>query len=123
MKRMFGCLNRLITTAILTCLFLAAETAYAQSPRFPNTNPIYNNPYPVPSSNPYGPFYRGGPFVLRPLPAVYAQPLPTPPPSVMAQFGSVPYNYGANADVRVFGNTPTYQPVRNPNWAPNFSSR
>jgi hypothetical protein len=119
MKRIFSCSN-LIAVAIV---LLTTATTCAQSPRFPNTNPIYNNPFPAPSSNAYGPFYRGGPFVLRPLPAAYAQPLPAPPPSVMAQFGSVPYNYGARSNVSVYNSQATYPPPQNRNWAPSFSSR
>jgi hypothetical protein len=114
---------RLIPAAMFFCVGLAALTTQAQSPLFPNTSPVYNNPYGVPSSNPNGPFYRGVQFPLKPLPAAYSQPLPAPPPSVMAQFGSAPYNYGANSNVRVFNGTTNYQPTRNPNWAPNFSSR
>src|SRR6266516_4172945 len=99
MKCIFGCsLNGRIAAATLACLTLAAASVYAQSPLFPNTSPIYNNPYGVPSSNPNGPFYRGGPFTLRPLPAVYAQPLPAPPPFVTSRFGSMPYNYGSNSN-------------------------
>jgi hypothetical protein len=132
MKRISGCAsNRVVAAAILVGLALAAATAHAQSPLFPTTNPVYNNPYGAPSSNPNGVFYRGVQFPLKPLPAVYSQPLPSPSPSVMAQVGSKPYNYGANSNihvfgdpnVRAFGNTHNYEPTRYPNWAPNFSSR
>ena len=124
MKRIFGCpLDRLLAAAALVCLTFAVPTAHAQSPLFPTTSPVYNNPYGVPSGNPNGPFYRGVQLPLKPLPPVYNQPLPAPPPSVMAQFGSAPYNYGANSNVRVFGGAANYQPTRQQNWAPNFSSR
>jgi len=125
MKRIFGWSRQvLIAVAAVALLVLATDgSVCAQSPLFPNTAPIYNNPYGVPSSNPNGPFYRGGPFTLQPLPAIYSQPLPAPPPFVTSRFGSVPYNYGSGSNVRVFGGTTTYPPSRNPNWAPNFSSR
>src|SRR5262245_26363223 len=121
MKRISGCSsNRVVAAGVLVCLSLAAATACGQSPLFPNTNPVYYNPYGVPSSNPNGVFYRGVQFPLKPLPAVYSQPLPSPPPSVMAQIGSVPYYYGANSNIRVFGGAVDNQPTRYPNWAPNF---
>jgi hypothetical protein len=124
MKRISGCSStRVVVAAFLVCLSLAAATAHGQSPLFPTTNPVYNNPYGAPSSNPNGVFYRGVQFPLKPLPAVYSQPLPAPSPSVMAQFGSAPYNYGPNSNIRVFSGTANYQPTRYPNWAPNFSSR
>ena len=112
-----------IAAAILACLCSAAVPARGQSPLFPNTSPVYNNPYGAPASTPNGPFYRGVQFPLRQLPEVYNRPLPAPPPSVMAQFGTRPYNYGANSNVRVFSGTLSNQPTRQRNWAPNFSSR
>jgi len=124
MTCIFGCSpDRLLGGAILMCLTYTAATAEAQSPLFPNTTPVYNNPYGVLSTNPNGTFYRGVQFPLRPLPPAYSQPLPAPPPSVMAQFGSAPYNYGANSNIRVFDGTAANQPTRQKNWAPNFSSR
>src|SRR5439155_3607465 len=99
MKRIFGWSRQvLIAVAAVALLVLATDgSVCAQSPLFPNTAPIYNNPYGVPSSNPNGPFYRGGPFTLQPLPAIYSQPLPAPPPFVTSRFGSVPYNYGSGS--------------------------
>ncbi len=110
-----------VTATIFTCL--ASAPAPAQSPLFPNTNPVYGNPYGVPASNPNGPFYRGVQFPLKQLPDVYNRPLPAPPPSVMAQFGGTPYNYGPRSNIQVFNGTPTNQPTRQRNWAPDFSSR
>jgi hypothetical protein len=132
MSRIFSYSSkRLVMSSILACLFIAAQAAHGQSPLFPNTNPVYNNPYGVPSNNPNGVFYRGVQFPFKPLPPAYSQPLPAPSPSVMAQLGNRPYNYGANSNihvfgdpnVRAFGNMHDYQPTRHPNWAPNFSSR
>src|SRR5437868_12461595 len=125
MKRIFGWLYQILIAAAVVALPALASTCSvcAQSPLFPNTRPVYNDPYGVPSANPNGPFYRGGTFTLQPLPAIYAQPLPAPPPFVTSGFGSVPYYYVGGSDVLVFGGTSTYPPPRNPNWAPNFSSR
>ena len=113
-------LNLVAMVAVL--VGMAAASVGAQSPLFPNTTPIYNNPYGTPSSGPYGPFYRGG-FAYQPLPPIYSRPLPAPPPSVMGGMGSVPYNFGSGSNVRVFNGAATFPPPRNPNWAPNFSSR
>jgi len=124
MKPTIGAFRHAAAVAVLSFVSLAlVSNLCAQSPLFPNTSPVYNNPYGAPANNPNGPFFRGVQFSLKPLPAAYSQPLPAPPPSVMAQFGGAPYNYGANSNVRVFPSTATFQPTRQPNWAPNFSSR
>jgi len=116
--------NNIASCAVFVLLLTGlAGQVLGQSPLFPNTRPVYNNPYGVPSSNPNGPFYRGQALGLKPLPAAYSQPLPAPSPAVNSGFGGVPYYYGNHSNIRVFGSTATYPPAQNRNWAPNYSSR
>ena len=97
--------------------------ARAQSPLFPTTTPVYRSPYDSFVGGDNGPFYRGVQFPLKPLPPAYSQPLPAPPPSVMAQIGPTPYAMGGTPNIRPFTSSATYPPAYNPNWAPRFSSR
>jgi hypothetical protein len=113
-----------VRVAIAIVIVLASgQFASAQSPLFPNTTPVYNNPYGNFVSGDNGPFYRGVQFPLKPLPAAYSQPLPAPPPAVMAQIGPTPYAMGGTPNVRPFTSSATYPPAYSQNWAPRFSSR
>ena len=99
------------------------DRANGQSPLFPTTTPVYSNPYNSFVGGANGPFYRGVQFPLKPLPPAYSQPLPSPPPSVMAQIGPTPYAMGGTPNIRPYTSSATYPPAYNPNWAPRFSSR
>jgi len=112
----------LCATAMISLAALSGR-ANAQSPLFPTTTPVYSNPYNSFVGGDNGPFYRGVQFPLQPLPPAYSQPLPAPPPSVMAQIGPTPYAMGGTPNIRPFTSSATYPPAYNPNWAPRFSSR
>jgi len=123
MKTRIGASKMAFIPVFAILLLSLAGRVYGQSPLFPNTRPVYNNPYGVPSSNANGPFYRGTVVGLKPLPPAYSQPLPAPPPAINSGFGGVPYYYGNNSNIRIFGSAATYPPAQNRNWAPNYSSR
>jgi hypothetical protein len=94
-----------LVVATMLALFAPtpASRLYAQSPLFPNNQPVIYNPY---GDGPYGKYGQGyGGMTFKPLPAAYSQPLPSPnvgywtgPYSAgnIYGFGSSPYvrNYG-----------------------------
>jgi hypothetical protein len=120
----------LMAAALLASISPALSSrVYAQSPLFPNTQPIYYNPY---GQGPYGkfgqgngqPFAPGVGFPFKPLPSVLSRPFPGPSPSVYSGFGSTPYGYGSNYGygsspyVRVYGGAGSYQPYSGPVYNP-----
>jgi hypothetical protein len=79
----------LIAAALLASFAPTPSSRICAQSLFPNTRPIYYNPYGQP-------FAPGVGLTFQPLPFVYSQPLLGPSPSVYSGFGSAPYGYGNN---------------------------